>query len=381
MALAGCTSSGTSDQGTTPTTTGEPSIGVFSDPENWVAESGSIGTQSDDPYVGSHSIHLTCSHDDIRARARYEFPSTIDLTKHHLTYAFKLGEGSRGSNFQVQIHAPDEDNLLHFNTRSKPGDGWIRDGLSTPDRVVGYPNLHFVRAISFTQYTGGGVTEDISIDDLHLVSRPDRPTILFTFDDGVTSVYEKAAPILDEFGYTGAVAVIPGRETRDGFMTIDQMHELQDMGWDIVSHPQVAERLPQLPVGRQRELIRDAKRWLVDNGFESGSRFFVYPYSGWDRNTASIVDQYHELAFTGPGTTTWVPPDPIITPRIRGDDPERIKGYIDRLLRYNGVMVLVYHSVGPRWISEEDFRSIVEHIHSAPVNVMNVREWYDSYTR
>lgn len=384
MALAGCTSSGSSTRETTTETTttiSEPDIGDFSDPDNWVVENGEISTQSTDPYSGTESIRLTCDHSDNRARARYDFPDTIDLTAHHLTYAFKTDEYERGnSNFQVQILAPDEENLLHYDTRGKPGDGWIGDALSTPERVVGYPNLHFVRSISFTQFTGGGANVDISIDGLQAVSHPERPTVLFTFDDGSTTVPEIAGPIMAEYGYNGAVAVIPGRETRPGFMTIDQMHDLQEMGWDIVSHPQVAERLPELPVERQRELITDAKRWLIDNGFESGSRFFVYPYSGWERETATIVDQHHELAFTGPGTTTWVPPDPIITPRIKGDVVQEIKGYVDRLIRYNGVMVLVYHSVGTDWISEADFRSIVEYINRSPVEVLTVSQWYDSYT-
>ncbi len=385
-AFSGCFSTfqdSTTDLDPTTTTTQQPpvtDVGSFADLTNWEALTGRIREETEDPFTGTSAVRMENDSSDNRVAAAYRFDPPLDLTAHHLTVAFKYSQESTGYNLQIHILAPDSENALRYRKRARSDQGWIRTALAAPDEVVGDPDLENVQAITFTQYTGGGVRESIALDDLHLVERPDTPTVVFTFDDGLASVYEKALPILEEFGYGGAVAAIPGRETRSGFMTLEQISDLADRGWDIMSHPQEPEPLPAYDQERQAELIQTSKNWLRSHGFESGARFFVYPYSQWDRDTLHIVSEAHEMGFGGPGMMTWEPPMPTLTTRIKGDDPGTVEEYVDRLVEYGGVMVLMYHAIAESWITESDFRSVVEYIDEQPVDVMTVSEWFEAYS-
>jgi len=225
------------------------------------------------------------------------------------------------------------------------------------------------------------VNAEIHLDALELVPRPTKPTVIFTFDDGRASVFDHAVPVLNYYDYPASTAVIPGRETNQKFLSVNQMGTLQSRGWDIMSHPQRANSLPTHTEEEQASLIESSKRWLLDHGFDGGSRFIVYPYSRWNRSTLETAAEQHELGFAGRGVSTWVPPMPMVVPRIKGDDPERVKAAVDRLSTYGGVLVLMYHAINDDWIGPESFRSVVSYVHDAPnVEVRSVGQWYDEMT-
>jgi peptidoglycan/xylan/chitin deacetylase (PgdA/CDA1 family) len=222
------------------------------------------------------------------------------------------------------------------------------------------------------------VNEEFYVDALDLVPPPTKPTVVFTFDDGRASVFDHAVPVLNQYDYPASTAVIPGRETHEDFLSINQLGTLQSRDWDVMSHPQRAESLRDYDESKQASVIESSKQWLLDRGFDGGSRFVVYPYSRWNRSTLEIAAEHHELAFGGGGVSTWVPPMPMLVPRIKGDDPERVRSAVDRVATYGGVLVLMYHAIDEDWIEPAPFRSIVSHVHdTAGLQVRSVGQWHD----
>ncbi len=62
--------------------------------------------------------------------------------------------------------------------------------------------------------------------------------VTLVFDDGLSSVYEKALPILERNGLVAVTAVIAEnvRWPHQGYMTKEQVLDLQKRGWEVASH-------------------------------------------------------------------------------------------------------------------------------------------------
>lgn len=361
-------------------TTPGPPFAQFTDLERWTAGGGEVLLDDESPLVGDRTIRISCEPSDKRALATYRPPQPLDLSDRYPSLAYRYGPSAEGGRFVVWLLAPNTDNRLAYERVAEPGNGWIETPLSTPDEVVGDPDLTDVRGLTAFEYTGGGDSVRIWLDDVRLHPRPERSAVLFTFDDGHRSVAETARPIMEEHGHAGAIAVIPGREDRESRCSLDQLSGLQDAGWEVVSHPQRPEPLPTVDAAEQEAAIAESKTWLEDHGFERGARYFVYPYGRWDRTTADLVDEYHDVGFGGRGVTTWSPRMPTLTNRIKGDDADVVAGYLDRLSTYGGVMALMYHAVGAgsKWISEGDFRDVVAAVADSDAEVLSVSEWAEA---
>lgn len=106
--------------------------------------------------------------------------------------------------------------------------------------------------------------------------RATGPAILLSFDDGYRSNYEVAAPLLEEFGFTGWFFVSSGRlraeqggKTADGveaddFMSVEELRDLAERGHVIGCHTHSHVRLSStLPSERLDAEIADARATLA----------------------------------------------------------------------------------------------------------------------
>ena len=64
---------------------------------------------------------------------------------------------------------------------------------------------------------------------------PARP-IIITFDDGDSTVYSDAFPIMQEFGFSGVNYIIYNYIGTPGYMNVDQIKEMAAAGWETGSH-------------------------------------------------------------------------------------------------------------------------------------------------
>ncbi len=87
----------------------------------------------------------------------------------------------------------------------------------------------------------------ITFRDVSRGNVPPKPVII-TFDDGYTSVFENALPVLEKFGYSAVIFIITGYIGRDNtwdvnlggikfpHLTAEQIKDLADQGMEIGSH-------------------------------------------------------------------------------------------------------------------------------------------------
>ena len=125
---------------------------------------------------------------------------------------------------------------------------------------------------------------------------PDGPTVALGFDDNRLNIFENAAPVMEEHGFTGTVWTIS--RLADGelpqyqvypWMNWDHLGQLQDHGWEIGAHTASHFMGPALlrgthgPDGAARyvdELVRcnDA----IEHHLGVRPRHFAYPGGEWN---------------------------------------------------------------------------------------------------
>ena len=98
----------------------------------------------------------------------------------------------------------------------------------------------------------------ITIDELYAFlegkgTLPERP-VLITFDDGYVDNYTNAYPILKKYNLKATIFIVTGFVSkRKGYLTWDQLREMERNGITAQSHTVTHAPLPELPDERIRE--------------------------------------------------------------------------------------------------------------------------------
>jgi uncharacterized protein YjdB len=125
-----------------------------------------------------------------------------------------------------------------------------------------------------------------------------RGAITISFDDGWLTTYTDARSVMDEYGFAGNIAVYT--EVVDGgfpaYMDADQLQELHDAGWTLVSHTVSHDSLSTLSDLELDAELRLSQRWLVDRGFERGSDVIIVPYHDFGGRERVAASAYYEVA-------------------------------------------------------------------------------------
>lgn len=136
-----------------------------------------------------------------------------------------------------------------------------------------------------------------------------RKPVLITFDDGSSTVYSEALPILKRHGFTAAVFMVSssmgGPASWDGEtgecghrqMTPHELRDLRAEGWTIGSHTATHSRLTALGEDRLEEELDGSRRELTVALGEEPS-WFAYPYGDYTPGVrAATARAGYRLAF------------------------------------------------------------------------------------
>jgi len=142
-------------------------------------------------------------------------------------------------------------------------------------------------------------------------------TIVLTFDDGYTSVFNQAWPIMQEYGFTGTVYVCTSFIGRSNYISLDQIKQLQSAGIEIGSHTKNHISLKEASYEQQVREIMGSKQMLEEN-LGVPCRSFCYPTGTYSDITPTIVK---EAGYTSAVTVAYghaaPASNPFLTPRVR----------------------------------------------------------------
>lgn len=145
----------------------------------------------------------------------------------------------------------------------------------------------------------------ISLNNLVNFMRNKQPlpskTAVITFDDGFKNFYLKAYPILQEFGFSATVFLVPGyigktsrwNATLRGMPVLDllewrQIKEMVNKGIDFGAHSMSHEVLTKLPIEEVHREINQSKL-AIQNHLERDNMFFAYPYGSTNMEIKAVV--------------------------------------------------------------------------------------------
>lgn len=330
---------------------------------------------------GSQSARLETAPTEGRVWIYRRFDPGLDLADHDLSVAIHPGRGdTMAKMLRVQLLAPDYRNRVDLRHGVGRMGGWFRMDLG-PTVVKGSPKLGDVREIRLQSLKGSQRRLRFNVDELRLVPKADRGRVMLTFDDIPMSQYENAFPLMKDHGYPGVAGAIPWLTSDPGFISKPQLHELQNAGWDVVSHPQLTDPstpLPELSREDQARTLERSKQWLVDNGFESGARFVIWPFHAAGATTLDLASRYHSLGFAGGRSPSGLPPtDPLTVGRVDGDGVKDTLRMIAFAEEYNQLAVVMYHQIGPNGLPVDEFERTLEYIDRADVEVITASDLWD----
>ena len=121
---------------------------------------------------------------------------------------------------------------------------------------------------------------------------PEKP-IVITFDDGYTSNYEYAYPLLKKYGMKATIFVITSRmgtqETTYPHFTWEQAREMENSGViRIESHTNTHPDMSVLSPQEQEEEIRRSK-YLLDSNLHRNARMLAFPYGRYTEGAIEIA--------------------------------------------------------------------------------------------
>lgn len=358
-----------------PTTTPEEPSGPgtvvedFEDLEPWTAIRGTVEADTNDAFAGSQSVRIE-NPEGGAAGIFKSYSEGLDLSQDDLSIAVKLEKPAVGK-LSVELLAPGRaDHLVTHRYIVEELDDWVRVDLGYTGKT-GNPDVSSVQELRIMVQT-----EDEPIrfwvDDLRKSPKPDKGKVILSFDDGHITQYDVAFQEMQNRGWPGVAAVIPQAIGTPKDMTVGQLREMRDAGWDISSHPQESEPLTAFPKEEQRQKLQASKDWLNQRGFPDGARFFFAPYNQVNGDTLELVEEMHDYGFTFGACPNGTPPaGKTAISRFLGRDPAGAKRILDLVDEYNQLAVLNYHAIGPEHnVSLDQFLEVLDHVESKDVDVI-----------
>ena len=130
------------------------------------------------------------------------------------------------------------------------------------------------------------------------ITLPPKP-VLITFDDGYIDNYTNAFPILKKYNLRATIFIIPSfTSVYPGYMTWEQLKEMEASGITIESHTLTHPKLEELPDDEIRSELLNSKSLLEEN-LGHPVEFLAYPTGTYNLHIAGIAqDAGYKGAFT-----------------------------------------------------------------------------------
>lgn len=202
-----------------------------------------------------------------------------------------------------------------------------------------------------------------------------KGAIVTIIDDDIKNEVKTVwLPVLNDTGAKMTFACITGAVGTTGYMSLEEIKDLQVQGHEIVSHSVTHLATSSIPVGTAEVEYPQSQQWLKDNGFK-GYETLVYP-GGMPVNRVDIKNVARKYYKYGVDTNNIIgvsyntaPVDNWRVSRVQGDTRtlEQLKGYVDEAMVENGWLILMTHS---HVVDPQKMRDFITYVQSKGVPIM-----------
>lgn len=249
-------------------------------------------------------------------------------------------------------------------------------------------------------FTNRPDTEVIEQQSLPVVTSPDSTTapisepmippstaiVTIVDDDGSEAFLTNMKSTLDAAGVKSSLAIITDKVGTKGYMSKQQLLDLQSDGYEIISHtkshtPSVfKENLAGVPDSSYDVEFGESQKWLVDNGF-IGSNTVVYPWGNFGTETdriKKIAGKYYQNGLNALGSYNLAGSDALYLDRyqlIKNQDfNSKLKPIIDSCIAENGWLILLTHSFDQTNFSSEYLEQTIKYLEDNNVKILTFGE-------
>lgn len=236
--------------------------------------------------------------------------------------------------------------LAHARAERREAPGWVPVPILAYHEIADGPSPIDLSPRDFAlelRYLARAGYSPVTLDQVyravaHRTPLPGHPIVL-TFDDGYESFYRSAFPLLQRYHYPATVFVSTGLVGRPGYLTWDQIRELDQAGIEIGAHTVNHPDLRGLDDTQLRSEISGSREVLFAR-LGHAPAFFAYPYGALNPRVVDAVRRAGFLAaVTGRPGAVGPSQDPFLWPRnvvVRGTGYWRLGRLLRRALQQSG---------------------------------------------
>lgn len=286
---------------------------------------------------GSQALRLTTTDSGV-ATARHEAASTTDVrngmgvwfyvdeANYPLlsTLKLRIREGAGNTKGYTATYYDDTDmNWIspdHWNYRWVSKEAFA--GFADP---TAWTTTYPVRSVELQISREGDPNVSVVFGNV-VTDNASKGGVVLCFDDAKDGVYDYAFRRIEAYGSNACVGVISGSIGNNNFMTLAELQELYDAGWDLTNHTFDGSSFAGLTKAQALEQIQDGKQYLLNNGFYRGSNVLIwtgnvgYPTNKTDWYGSDLAAPYTKMIR---GTSFHYPESDVIggTPAMGGASP------------------------------------------------------------
>ncbi|MBI5664931.1 MAG: polysaccharide deacetylase family protein [Nitrospirae bacterium] len=175
-----------------------------------------------------------------------------------------------------------------------------------------------------------------------------KPLITFVFDDGNETDYTVAKDIFSARGEVASTAVVTGWINTKDYLSVSQLTELQQTGWEIMGHTVSHPNLRDLSESQLEAELSQSKAAL--EGWGIHVRNMVYPYNKSNETVRRIAAKYYRAGRAGQKMMNSPGSDPYDLKSYSCElsfwhKMDDIKGLIDRAYSEKKWLILYQHLI------------------------------------
>ncbi len=171
-----------------------------------------------------------------------------------------------------------------------------------------------------------------------------RPIVTFVFDDGNDTDYTVAKDVFKAQNAVACTAVVTDRVNTENHLSVSQLKELQDAGWEIMSHTESHPNLKSLSEDQIDKELSGSKAALEAWGFSVKN--LVYPYNKNNELVRKVAAKYYRSARGGRSMLNSMPLEMYeLKSYSLKHDISKMKDYIDNAYSEKKWLVFYHHQI------------------------------------
>lgn len=195
-----------------------------------------------------------------------------------------------------------------------------------------------------------------------------------TFDDAVVTEYTEGFVYMQSVGIKGTLYVPTAYVGQAGWLSWEQLQEMDAAGWSIANHSQNHINLATITQAEAEAELLAAKVDLENNGMPAAAAHVAYPFGGWNATVLNAMTATGMLSGRTTGTNSFDPNTVnwklVPCTSFAADSP-----LVIRAATYPGVCLFLFHELDTE-LKISTFRGFIDWLLAEGYQFYTIEELY-----